>query len=151
MFCQQVIIHPRDFNWYKVILKLFVWSGYIMETNCSCLTIKSRPFIKCPPGSWTISNLCLWSSPALMLDKQLEEENDTSSAGSSSDSDGQTNNNIYEEILSTIYCFLHWREINGIFRKMKLLVWGRGRSGIGKYDQARNICVITAAPRDRSV
>ena len=58
-----------------------------METNCSCLTIKSRPFIKCPPslgltGSWTISNLCLWSSSALMADKQLKEENDTSSAGS---------------------------------------------------------------------
>ena len=35
-------------------------------------------------------------------------------------SDGQTNNNRYEEILNTIYCFLHWA-ISGISRKMELI------------------------------
>ena len=151
MFCQQVIIHPRDFNWYKVILKLFVCSGYIMETNCSCLTIKSRPFIKCPPGSLSLAPEQSPISVCGHLQPWCSTNNSRKKMIHHPQAPPQTQMAKQITIRGNIKHDLLFSALNGIFRKMKLLVWGRGRSGIGNYDQARNICVITAASGDRSV
>ena len=50
---------------------------------------------------------------------------------------------IYEEILITIYCFLHW-DINGIFRKMKYL----GEEGVEYENMTRlGIFVLLQRPQ----
>ena len=96
----------------------------------------------CSWVSWTISNLCLWSSSALIADKQLKEENDTSSTGSQMAKQVTMRGNIKHNLL-----FSALREIlSEISRKMR-----ERREEYENMTRLGIFVLLQAAPGDRSV